>query len=418
MDHPNGHPCPECGAPRHADNTPSCACTRRAADALRDARTAEAAAAEDFDPLRIRPYVELSSITPDGSPEATEPGPQAAGDGDAGSPGATMTFKAVRPDAGEPGGVRAPEPAGAGRQAGTGVTRTGGGATGASAAHAGGRADDATPHPAATPGAGASAGAGRPTATEAPHTGTAATGASAAHPGSRPDHTTPYPPAAPGAGGPTGAGAPLTGATTNGAGVGHTGSPAADATPGPASAPGAGGSVGTGGPAGTEALHTENAATGASAAHPGSRADATTRSARHRGVPHRNRSDRSERRQPRRGDPGQRAPRLRARRGPDPGGRPHPAPPDATMTLRAVRPDGTAPGAGHPRPGPSRECRPSRTDRRAVPPHPLAPGTAQPNADDLGLFDDATRPLRTVSAGRPPLGPTNPRPGSAVGAAR
>ncbi len=115
MDHPNGHPCPECGAPRHADNTPSCACTRRAADALRDARTAEAAAAEDFDPLRIRPYVELSSITPDGSPEATEPGPQAAGDGDAGSPGATMTFKAVRPDAGEPGGVRAPGAGGRGQ---------------------------------------------------------------------------------------------------------------------------------------------------------------------------------------------------------------------------------------------------------------------------------------------------------------
>ncbi|WP_369237325.1 peptidoglycan-binding protein [Streptomyces sp. R21] len=51
--------CPECGAPRAPDGTPSCACTQRASDALRDARTAEAAAAEDFDPLRIRPYVEL-----------------------------------------------------------------------------------------------------------------------------------------------------------------------------------------------------------------------------------------------------------------------------------------------------------------------------------------------------------------------
>ncbi|MFD3586273.1 peptidoglycan-binding protein, partial [Streptomyces sp. NPDC058683] len=54
------HRCPECGAPRGRDNTPSCDCTRRASDALRDARTAEQAAAEDFDPLRIRPYVDLS----------------------------------------------------------------------------------------------------------------------------------------------------------------------------------------------------------------------------------------------------------------------------------------------------------------------------------------------------------------------
>ncbi|MFJ3668151.1 peptidoglycan-binding domain-containing protein [Streptomyces sp. NPDC090106] len=57
----SGHLCPECGAPRGADNTPSCGCARRASDALRDARTAEQAAAEDFDPLRIRPYVELDS---------------------------------------------------------------------------------------------------------------------------------------------------------------------------------------------------------------------------------------------------------------------------------------------------------------------------------------------------------------------
>ncbi|WP_234438457.1 peptidoglycan-binding domain-containing protein [Streptomyces sp. NRRL S-340] len=58
MEEPKGHVCPECGAPRSADNSPSCACRQRAADALRDARTAEAAAAEDFDPLRIRPYVD------------------------------------------------------------------------------------------------------------------------------------------------------------------------------------------------------------------------------------------------------------------------------------------------------------------------------------------------------------------------
>ncbi|MFF9404119.1 peptidoglycan-binding protein [Streptomyces anandii] len=56
---PRGHVCPECGAPRDAANAPSCACGQRAADALRDTRTAEAAAAEDFDPLRIRPYVDI-----------------------------------------------------------------------------------------------------------------------------------------------------------------------------------------------------------------------------------------------------------------------------------------------------------------------------------------------------------------------
>ncbi|MGC0332264.1 hypothetical protein RKD23_005254 [Streptomyces sp. SAI-170] len=54
-----GHPCPECGALRGPDNTPSCGCALRAAEALLEARTAEAAAAEDFDPLRIRPYVDL-----------------------------------------------------------------------------------------------------------------------------------------------------------------------------------------------------------------------------------------------------------------------------------------------------------------------------------------------------------------------
>lgn len=61
MTDPKGHLCPECGTPRGADNTPSCGCTQRASDALREVRTAEAAAAEDFDPLRIRPYVELET---------------------------------------------------------------------------------------------------------------------------------------------------------------------------------------------------------------------------------------------------------------------------------------------------------------------------------------------------------------------
>ncbi|MFF5159988.1 peptidoglycan-binding protein [Streptomyces sp. NPDC000348] len=100
MERPNGHPCPECGAPRNDDNTPSCACTLRASDALRDARTAEAAAAEDFDPLRIRPYVELDGgtgrSTPDGAAEAAgAPETPAA----PGTPDATMPLRAVPPEA-------------------------------------------------------------------------------------------------------------------------------------------------------------------------------------------------------------------------------------------------------------------------------------------------------------------------------
>ncbi|EGX56581.1 peptidoglycan-binding membrane protein, partial [Streptomyces zinciresistens K42] len=63
-----GHPCPECGAQRTAGGAPSCGCGPRVAEALRDARTADAAAVEDFDPLRIRPYVEL-----DGDPGETMP---------------------------------------------------------------------------------------------------------------------------------------------------------------------------------------------------------------------------------------------------------------------------------------------------------------------------------------------------------
>ncbi|MPY64076.1 hypothetical protein FNH08_45050, partial [Streptomyces spongiae] len=71
---PRGHTCPECAAPRAPDGTPSCSCNRRASEALRDARTAEAAAAEDFDPLRIRPYVELGGES-EGSRAAPTPAP-------------------------------------------------------------------------------------------------------------------------------------------------------------------------------------------------------------------------------------------------------------------------------------------------------------------------------------------------------
>ncbi|MFD8308642.1 peptidoglycan-binding protein [Streptomyces sp. NPDC059690] len=58
-----GPGCPECGKPRAADGTPTCSCTLRAADVRSETRTAEAAAAEDFDPVRIRPYVEIDVVS-------------------------------------------------------------------------------------------------------------------------------------------------------------------------------------------------------------------------------------------------------------------------------------------------------------------------------------------------------------------
>lgn len=98
----HGHPCPQCGALRAADNTPSCACARRASDALRDTREAEVAAAEGFDPLRIRPYVELGEDAGDGAEPGTGdvtmplPAVAPAPPGDAGSD-ATMALRAVVP---------------------------------------------------------------------------------------------------------------------------------------------------------------------------------------------------------------------------------------------------------------------------------------------------------------------------------
>ncbi|WP_338676377.1 peptidoglycan-binding domain-containing protein [Streptomyces sp. SCSIO 30461] len=63
-----GRACPECGG---ASPTRRCACTVRAE---RDAeRTAELAAAEDFDPLRIRPYVTLPT-PPGADPGHAPPG--------------------------------------------------------------------------------------------------------------------------------------------------------------------------------------------------------------------------------------------------------------------------------------------------------------------------------------------------------
>ncbi|KUO04217.1 peptidoglycan-binding protein [Streptomyces caeruleatus] len=107
----NGHACPECGTPRAPDNTPSCGCGQRVSEALRDARTAEAAAAEDFDPLRIRPYVELEADGDNGAaalpadatmplrpiPPAPAPAPSTRDlslfepDPDAGAPGTAAT---------------------------------------------------------------------------------------------------------------------------------------------------------------------------------------------------------------------------------------------------------------------------------------------------------------------------------------
>ncbi|HWU10627.1 MAG TPA: peptidoglycan-binding protein, partial [Streptomyces sp.] len=57
-----GHMCPECGGEQGARPRAGCACgAGAAARAGREARAAEIAAAEDFDPLRIRPYVTLNS---------------------------------------------------------------------------------------------------------------------------------------------------------------------------------------------------------------------------------------------------------------------------------------------------------------------------------------------------------------------
>ncbi|MFD7243553.1 peptidoglycan-binding protein [Streptomyces massasporeus] len=159
MEPPNGHPCPECGAPRQRDNTPACACTHRAAEALRDARTAQAAAAEDFDPLRIRPYVEIDAGASGGpgagtapSADAVEPTPQALDDA-APRPG---TGPAEAAPAQGPGATTedARGRAAAGHSAalpyGDASRPPGNGSAEASRAHGPGPATEGTPGPAAT----------------------------------------------------------------------------------------------------------------------------------------------------------------------------------------------------------------------------------------------------------------------------
>ncbi|CAO0835036.1 hypothetical protein SMICM17S_05430 [Streptomyces microflavus] len=93
-----GHACPECG--RRTAGEPGtehrvpCRCgtdtgaNRLMGDELRAARSAEMAAAEDFDPLRIRPYVTLGDgAAAEGGDAASASGSGAAGFGGPGSAG-------------------------------------------------------------------------------------------------------------------------------------------------------------------------------------------------------------------------------------------------------------------------------------------------------------------------------------------
>lgn len=79
-----GQPCPGCGTERAAADgsrpgpgAPTCDCAHRAAEAHHAERIAATADAEDFNPLRIRPYVNLAGPDDD----AAEPAGDAAGKG-------------------------------------------------------------------------------------------------------------------------------------------------------------------------------------------------------------------------------------------------------------------------------------------------------------------------------------------------
>ncbi|WLW55454.1 peptidoglycan-binding domain-containing protein [Streptomyces sp. YU58] len=96
VNRPTAHLCPECGTPRAADNSPSCDCTRRASDALQATRTTEAAAAEDFDPLRIRPYVDLATGGDDSAPDVPPGTGEAVRDGSGTQGGADRPGRARR----------------------------------------------------------------------------------------------------------------------------------------------------------------------------------------------------------------------------------------------------------------------------------------------------------------------------------
>ncbi|MEV4329177.1 peptidoglycan-binding protein [Streptomyces sp. NPDC049597] len=150
-----GNSCPECGGPRSADGGAGsgCDCARRAVEAMRAERQARAAAAEDFDPLRIRPYVALPE------PDFIDTAPPPPLPGEAPRPQAVRPAYGAAPGAIAPGVVRAgPVPPAAGAAGTVGPAASGAVARG----FAPGPAGHAAPDPAgagivgpAHPGAGA-----------------------------------------------------------------------------------------------------------------------------------------------------------------------------------------------------------------------------------------------------------------------
>ncbi|MFD7388072.1 peptidoglycan-binding protein [Streptomyces sp. NPDC059852] len=168
MSEPDRLVCPACGAARAPDGTPACDCADRAADARREARTAEVAAAEDFDPVRIRPFVGLAEAD-DGGTDT----PALAGEIPAGSPAPpSATTDEESPAAPErPRRRRAPLIAGAGALLAVAVTGASfGGLFGYDGPERGGGADGGlrAPLPDATSseaGTGSSAAAGVPSTT-------------------------------------------------------------------------------------------------------------------------------------------------------------------------------------------------------------------------------------------------------------
>ncbi|MFD5691215.1 peptidoglycan-binding domain-containing protein [Streptomyces rubiginosohelvolus] len=154
-----GHACPECG--RRTAGEPGtehrvpCRCGAGAGsaplteDEQRAARTAEIAAAEDFDPLRIRPYVTLTDQAgaPSRTPEGAQPGTW-AGEASGTPEGAQPDTRAGEASGAERHGADVPGAAattmplflgGDGSDAGTGAGPGAGTATGAYAAPAGSR---------------------------------------------------------------------------------------------------------------------------------------------------------------------------------------------------------------------------------------------------------------------------------------
>ncbi|MEN8655156.1 peptidoglycan-binding domain-containing protein [Streptomyces sp. 21So2-11] len=108
----SGHICPGCGAERGTapdGDRPDCGCAERAVAAARAERAAEIAAAEDFDPLRIRPYVTLPD--PDTQDDAVSAGDADAGDADGDTDGARRGAPgAAYPGQLAPDGPRGPRP--------------------------------------------------------------------------------------------------------------------------------------------------------------------------------------------------------------------------------------------------------------------------------------------------------------------